>query len=153
MTKELNIEMDTNAILGVLGNRPAVATPMTRLEYNNSRGWDLPADENSEDKGMRITYFNPMHSNWLPQEVFEAMFEENGTLSFGTALNQCIDGQIPICRAGWNGKGMSVKVSTISLEDSDDYSFLLILTTPDGKVVPWHPSTADLFAKDWSVIV
>lgn len=33
------------------------AKPMTRGEYNDYRGWTLPADENGEDAGYLVTMY------------------------------------------------------------------------------------------------
>ena len=34
-----------------IGTKVINAKPMTRLEYNQFRGWELPADENGADEG------------------------------------------------------------------------------------------------------
>ncbi|MGB3465670.1 MAG: hypothetical protein WBA74_10380 [Cyclobacteriaceae bacterium] len=55
------------------------AKPMTRLEYNNFRGWDLPKDENGSDKGFIVEYVDGGKANtkeyegyisWSPEDVF-----------------------------------------------------------------------------------
>ena len=40
-----------------------LATPMTRQEYNDYRGWELPADENGDDEGFLVEYINGGESN------------------------------------------------------------------------------------------
>lgn len=56
------------------------AEPMTRAEYNVLRQWELPADENGEDKGYLVEYQNGSNSNvngykgyisWSPKKQFE----------------------------------------------------------------------------------
>lgn len=56
------------------------ATPMSRLEYNVLRGWEVPADENPEDLGYLVEYLDGGQGNhpdfkgyisWSPREVFE----------------------------------------------------------------------------------
>lgn len=53
---------------------------MTRLEYNQFRGWTLPADENGEDAGYLVEYTDGGTPNtkefagyisWSPKEQFE----------------------------------------------------------------------------------
>jgi len=37
-----------------IGAKLINARPMTRLEYNQFRGWELPADENGDDAGYVV---------------------------------------------------------------------------------------------------
>lgn len=47
------------------------AVKMTRGKYCETRGWDIPLDENPKDKGYFITY--PDGSvTWVPKDLFEA---------------------------------------------------------------------------------
>ena len=39
------------------------AKPMTRIEYNNFRGWELPADENGNDEGFLVEYLDGGKAN------------------------------------------------------------------------------------------
>lgn len=48
------------------------ATPMTRLEYNNLRGWTLPSDENGDDFGYLVTADG--QTNWLPEDQFNLRY-------------------------------------------------------------------------------
>lgn len=60
------------------------AAPLTRLQYNEFRGWDLPADENGDDLGYLVeNLLMPAnhddfkgHISWLPAEAFEKVFTE-----------------------------------------------------------------------------
>jgi hypothetical protein len=36
------------------GTKIIRALPMTRKEYNDYRGWQLPADENGDDEGYLV---------------------------------------------------------------------------------------------------
>lgn len=56
------------------------AKPMTRQEYNDFRGWDLPKDEDGNDKGYLVEYSDGGKPNtphyagyvsWSPAEQFE----------------------------------------------------------------------------------
>ena len=66
------------------GTKIVQATPMNRLEYNQYRGWDLPADENGADEGYLVEYLDGGKGNhrdhlgyisWSPKEVFERAYK------------------------------------------------------------------------------
>ena len=61
------------------------ATPMTRLDYNVLRGWELPCNENGQDRGYLVEYTDGGLGNhpdyagyisWSPASVFEAGYAE-----------------------------------------------------------------------------
>ncbi|MGS3503269.1 DUF2829 domain-containing protein [Citrobacter koseri] len=90
------------------------AFPMTRLAYNDFRGWQLPADENGADEGYLVEYLDGGKANtdrfdgyvsWSPKEVFERAYRPVSGLSFGLAVEALKQGK-KVARAGWNGKGM-----------------------------------------------
>ena len=63
-----------------IGTKIVTATPMTRLQYNVYRGWDLPANENPDDEGYLVEYTDggkPNHEkhagyiSWSPKEQFD----------------------------------------------------------------------------------
>lgn len=66
-----------------IGTKIILALAMTRLAYNEYRGWDLPADENGADEGYLVEYQDggkPNHPghvgyiSWSPKEQFEAAY-------------------------------------------------------------------------------
>lgn len=66
-----------------LGQKVVHFTPMTRLDYNVFRGWQLPADENGEDEGYLVQYADGGSPNvagfdgyvsWSPKDVFERAY-------------------------------------------------------------------------------
>lgn len=66
-----------------LGQKVVHFVPMTRLEYNVLRGWQLPADENGDDEGFLVQYADGGASNmhgftgyisWSPKAVFEKAY-------------------------------------------------------------------------------
>lgn len=68
-----------------VGTKMVKARPMSRAEYNEYQGWDLPADENGEDSGYLVEYLDgglsnhPEHENyisWSPADVFEKAYGE-----------------------------------------------------------------------------
>ena len=68
-----------------IGTKVINATPMTRLAYNQFRGWALPANENGEDAGYLVEYTDGGSRNtetyagyvsWSPKEQFEGAYRE-----------------------------------------------------------------------------
>lgn len=58
-----------------IGTKIVKAEPMTRGDYNDYRGWQIPADEDPMDKGYLMEYKNG-HVQWLPKEMFETDYIE-----------------------------------------------------------------------------
>jgi hypothetical protein len=82
------------------GVKEILAKPMNRKEYNDYRGWELPADENGDDDGFLVEYVqsenspnvnHPAHAgyiSWSPKDVFEESYIStdvliNKTKAFG----------------------------------------------------------------------
>ena len=68
-----------------VGMKVINAKPMNRLEYNNFRGWELPADEDGTDEGYLVEYIDGGKANteqykgyvsWSPKDVFERAYKE-----------------------------------------------------------------------------
>ena len=103
-----------------VGIKHIKAKPMTRLEYNQFRGWDLPADENGADDGYLVEYVDGGLANtkqfegyvsWSPKDVFDKAYRHKGDLlSFGDAIILLKAGH-KVARLGWNGKGMWLALS------------------------------------------
>lgn len=150
------------------------AKPMTRLEYNCFRGWDLPANENPDDPGYLVEYLDGGKANttdyagyvsWSPAEVFANAYRETVGLTFGLAIEACKRGA-KITRAGWNGKGMflyhvsadyyPVKTNAAKSFFGDNslvpYRAYIAMKTVDNDVVPWVASQSDILATDWSIL-
>lgn len=67
-----------------IGTKCIKAKPMTRLEYNQLRGWELPPNENGSDEGYLVEYLDSPNSNvegykgyvsWSPKNVFECAYK------------------------------------------------------------------------------
>lgn len=95
------------------------AKPMTRQEYNDFRGWQLPADENGADEGFLVEYLDGGKGNtdlyagyvsWSPAEVFNRAYRQTDGLTFGLAIEALKAGH-KVARRGWNGKGMWLSLS------------------------------------------
>lgn len=157
------------------GTKLVTAKPMSRLEYNIYRGWELPKDENPEDAGYLVEYMDggaPNHKahvgyiSWSPAAQFEAAYQDMESLSFGHALEALKSGR-RVARADWNDKGMWLIL--ISGPDSDpssagymmgwldsyDVAELLSwigIRTADSGFGPWLPNQSDMMANDWCVL-
>ena len=53
-------------------NLEATMQPMTRLEYNQFRGWTLPVGEEGEDEGFLVNF--GFHTAWWPKDVVDKAF-------------------------------------------------------------------------------
>ena len=62
------------------GTKLIAAKAMNRREYNQFRGWELPADERPEDEGYLVEYLDGGKPNvegyagyvsWSPKEQFD----------------------------------------------------------------------------------
>lgn len=55
------------------------AIPMNRGLYNHVRGWDIPKDENPEDKGYLVVYncgTEDEYVSWSPEHIFNSGYSE-----------------------------------------------------------------------------
>lgn len=158
-----------------IGTKQISAKPMSLGEYNNYRGWDLPADEDYAQEGYLVEYLDgigkPNHKNhkgyitWTPDEPFEKAYRSSGDLSFGHAIELMKDG-LKVARSGWNGKKMFLflvqgsvfKVNRPPLNQfypeghEITYCPHIDMKTADDKVVPWLASQTDVLANDWCVV-
>lgn len=140
------------------------ATPMSRIEYNEMRGWTLPDNENGFDAGFLVEYIATGHINWLPREIFNDTFVESDVFTFSDALNHIKSG-LRVSRAGWNGKGMFIflvpgsqfivnrepLISILGTGTQVNYHGHIDMRTADGFIVPWLCSQTDMLASDWSI--
>lgn len=150
------------------------AQPMTRLQYNSFRCWELPANENGADEGFLVEYADGGKGNveshagyvsWSPKEVFERAYRPIDGLTFGLAVEAMKMGK-RVARMGWNGKGMFlflVPGSTFSVNRPPllgiypegtvvNYCPHIDMKTADDKVVPWLASQTDVLAEDWVIL-
>ena len=120
-----------------IGTKQVIATPMTRGEYNDYRGWTLPADEDGADEGYLVEYLDggkPNHPNhpgyvsWSPKEQFDKAYRPTTGISFGLAIEALKQGK-KVARAGWNGKGMWLVLvpgtPSVGLRDGSPYAIAL----------------------------
>lgn len=157
-----------------IGTKIIKAGAMTRLAYNEYRGWPLPADENGDDEGFLVEYIDGGKSNhpdhqgyisWSPADVFERAYRPVYGLTFGQALEALKLGE-KVARQGWNGKDMFlflVPGSTFTVTrapllgiypegTSINYRPHIEMKTADGEVVPWVASQSDILVDDWFIL-
>lgn len=157
-----------------IGTKLIKAMPMTRKEYNDFRGWQLPADENGEDEGYLVEYLDGGKPNttqfagyisWSPKEQFDNAYRETSGMSFGLAVEALKLGK-KVARAGWNGAGQfaylvpanSYPAQTgVAKQFFGDgamvpYRAYLALKTAQGDVATWAPSCSDALADDWLIV-
>lgn len=99
-----------------IGTKEVKARPLNLGAYNKLRGWEIPANENPDQKGYLVEYLDSPNKNhpdydnyisWSPKDVFERSYRLNDNLTFGQAIEAAKQGK-RIARQGWNGKGMFV---------------------------------------------
>jgi len=157
-----------------IGTKIVNMQPMTRLAYNEFRGWKLPDDENGNDDGYLVEYCDGGAPNtphyagyvsWSHKAQAEAAYRQTDGMSFGLAIEALKKGY-KVCRSGWNGKGMflvfvspsSYQVSggicdTLAINPSNpDNASWIGMKTADNKFVPWLASQTDVLADDWMMI-
>jgi hypothetical protein len=140
-----------------IGAKLIAAEPMTRQAYIAFRGWEVPADENTNDEGYLVEYADGGPANvpgregyvsWSPKGVFERSYRPTAGLTFGLAVEALRMGK-KVARAGWNGKGMWLR---ITCEDDATALPWVGMKTADNKFVPWLASQTDILAEDWQII-
>lgn len=160
-----------------IGTKQVQAEPMNRQEYNDYRGWELPSNENGEDKGYLVEYLDggkpnhPGHEgyiSWSPEEQFENAYQNSLIgMTFGHAIVMAEEGK-KIARHGWNGKGMFVlytpgrvveNLEPNSFYEKSGFEAPVVINghfdmkAADGSmVVGWLASQTDMVANDWCVV-
>lgn len=167
-----------HALCAYIGTKSVLATPMSRAEYCDYRGWQLPENEDPNEPVYLVEYTDggkpndERHQGYItmsPKEVFDNAYRQNGALTFGDALMALKQGY-KVCRSGWNGKGMFLAlVKGIDADyfinsrvfgtggDGNSEKQMPILDaiymkTADNKLVPWLASQTDMLAEDWLIL-
>ena len=164
-----------------IGTKQVTATPMTRLAYDEYRGWTLPADEDGADEGYLVEYLDggkpnhPGHAgyiSWTPKAQFDAAYRPTTGMSFGLAIEALKLGK-RVARAGWNGKGMWLALSCGETREIEAASFWsehnrdhaiaqggkakvlpsITMKTATGEILMgWLASQTDMLADDWQMV-
>ena len=82
------------------------AIPMTRKEYVESRGWELPANENPDDQVYKVVYADG-YVSMCPKDKFDAVSIPcaEGCVPFGYAITECVYHGKRITRKGLERRG------------------------------------------------
>ena len=165
-----------------IGVKQINAQAMTREEYNELRGWTVPADENPDDAGYLVEYVDGGQANhpdfagyisWSPKDVFERAYRPTQGMTFGLAIEALKLGK-KVARAGWNGKGMWLSYSPgapalpydkfwfwsktnceYAYENGGSAEVLPCITmkTATGEILMgWLASQTDMLADDWLIV-
>lgn len=165
-----------------IGTKLVRAKPMTRLQYNELRGWTVPADENPDDAGFLVEYLDGGKANvagfdgyvsWSPADVFARAYRDvTAGMTFGDAIQMLKAGH-RVARAGWNGKGMWLSLSCNGTREVAAENFWsphnaefarenggkapvlpsITMKTATGEILMgWLASQSDMLAEDWMVV-
>lgn len=107
------------------------AKPMSRQEYNDYRGWVVPADENPSDPGFLVRLSSD-HESWLPEAEFKAHYSSaeshvDRMLIEKEALESKIKGLANFAKTPAFGS-LAIREQKLMLEQHqamNDYSWLL----------------------------
>lgn len=157
-----------------IGTKVIMAEPMTLTEAQQVLGRELKPATLEED-GYLVEYKDG-YKSWSPKSMFEEAYREVGTVNFGGAIDLLKAG-LAVRRKGWNGKGMFVVKQVPSHITGDiipnmqslpkvvknilmsrenphiDYTNQMLIINPDGRADSWVPSSSDVFAEDWEVVI
>lgn len=137
------------------------AKAMTRGEYNLSRGWNTPENENPHDEGFLIRYSDG-YITWSPKKQFDESYHEYENMTFGLAIEALKLGK-RVARKGWNGKNqyceLASKISYVNAgnniincqHDAIGNRAIAFVGT-SGVQMGWLASQSDMLAEDWCII-
>lgn len=72
----VNDQPEPVAVREFIGTKLVAGVPMTRGEYNESRGWTPPEGEDQTVEGYQVTYYPDGYVSWSPKDVFEEAYSE-----------------------------------------------------------------------------
>ena len=173
--KKLGILLSaTVRMVAAIGTKAVNAKPMTRQEYNDFRGWQLPENENGADEGYLVEYQDGEpntteykgYVSWSPKAQFDNAYQDvTKGVSFGHAVELLKAGN-RVAREGWNGKGMfvyfvppaSYPVQTGAAKAHFGegamvpYNAYMAIKNVNETVSTWVPSVNDCLAEDWQIV-
>lgn len=156
-----------------IGTKLVRMKPMTRAEYNDFRGWTLPADENGEDEGYLVEYLDGGKPNtphyagyvsWSPKQQADAAYRPTTGMSFGLAIEALKKGE-RVSRAGWPLGAFVYHVPADSYPARTPiakqafgenalvpYMAYLAIKRADGNVCVFSPGMDSILADDWYIV-
>ena len=167
------------SMVAYIGTKSLSAVAVSRAEYCEYRGWQIPKDADPNEQGYLVEYTDGGKPNderhkgyisWSPACVFKDAYRQSGHLNFGDALYAMKLGK-KVARSGWNGKDQYV-VAQQGQEIESTYvwnphnkahaeklggwievaPYCILKTAQDNLAMGWTPSTGDLFANDWMIL-
>ena len=143
-----------------IGTKIIKAKPMTRGEYNDFRGWKVPADEDYRDKGFLVEYSDG-YISWSPEKQFNDAYRECNNMTFGLAIEALKKG-LKVARKGWNGKNQYIELANnISYKNSSEEivncnhdaigNKAIAFVGTSGVQMGWLASQSDMLAEDWYI--
>lgn len=169
------------SMIAYIGTKIVMAAAMTRGEYNEYQGWQIPENEDPADPGYLIEYKDggtPNHPDhegyisWSPYSIFQETYRSNGNLSFSDALTLLKRGY-RVARKNWNANNQWLSVSNLDTAAVEAKNFwsphnreyaeqnggvaivapCITIKNAQGLIVMgWVPSQGDLFANDWMTV-
>ena len=144
-----------------VGTKQIVARPMTRGDYNNYRGWQIPAEENPADEGYLVRYSDGYES-WSPEKQFNEAYRPCDNMTFGIAIEMIKRG-FKVARKGWNGKKQYIQLATaisyksmdgdvVNCEHESIGNKAIAFVGTSGVQMGWLASQADMLAEDWVIV-
>ncbi len=137
-----------------IGVKQIRAKAMTREEYNELRGWTVPADENPDDPGYLVEYVDGGKANteqfkgyvsWSPKDVLERAYRSTSAMTFGDALVMLKAGK-KVARAGWNGNKAITGFAPPN-RDPVIYEGLGYIRMASGEVAIFDPEDFEVVSK------
>lgn len=141
-----------------IGTKIVRAKPMTKLEYNKLRGWQLPTNEDGAD-GYLVECVDGSVGNhpafngyisWSPKEQFEGVYVRVNGMSFGMAIEAMLMGMAITCARNPN-KILRVGLTPDQIGEVCP-SHVSVIDGTDGTVSEWVPTGEDMFANDWGIV-
>ena len=142
--------------------------PMSRVEYNDHRGWALPDSEDGDEEGYLVEYKDggkPNHPehlgyiSWSPKEVADKAYRLTEGMTFGMAVEALKLGY-KVARSGWNGKGMwlllvpgSPNIKPVAGTPYSNDAHIYVFTAQGTMQPGWLASQADTLADDWELVI
>lgn len=135
-----------------VGTKKVRAVAMTKIAYNQLRGWAMPEGEDGTEKGYLVEYPDsvPNHPefggyiSWSPKQVFEEAYSKYDELCFGKALELLKEGLRLVRRCNSiTGLGIDNSIRLYLKNNTIVWS--------DG--LPFIPTSEDLLANDWQVVL
>jgi hypothetical protein len=149
-----------------IGTQIVSSSPMTKLEYNNYRGWDMPHYEDGEEDGYLVenrgfgVSNHPNHQgyiHWLPKSVFLGLFKPSEGVSFGLALEAIKKGKRVARSIFLNRNNMHIEMinNGVIVDNFELRRIKTEIQKDNNKIIvanSWHPSQEDILAEDWIIL-